>query len=562
MPLRELAEGIRKTGDMSSTAVMINLFGAVALLLFGLSQVKDGVSRAFGAQLRTGLSTGTRNGFRSFVSGLFATIALQSSTATALMTASFVERELIRPRMAQIVLLGANVGTAVTAWIVGFGIGWLSPLLILVGIFFHRSKATNRQGFGAALIGIGIMLLSLHLMSAATEPLRESQALVAFIGLLDNAWPVAFALSASIAFLSSSSLAAVVLILSVAATGAVPTALILVLVLGANFGGAIPPYMASLSAASSARRVTLGNLIVRGIGCLLVLPLAGYGAMLLEMLPTPAAMLPVDAHLAFNLVLALVAWPFSTLLSGWMARLIPEEVRPDLAPKFLDREELSSPVVALTSATREVLGVGDLIERMLMKTSDAFTQNDLSHLAEVAQLEHRVDTLQQEVKVYLSMLARVGLSDENSRRSIHIIDYAINLEHIGDIIEKGLLPQVVKKISLGLKFSDDGYDELMRLMTLTIDNLRVAQTIFVTRDFALARHMMEVKVEVRRMEKESAERHLKRLQDGRLESLQTSSLHLDLLRDLKRINAHIVSVAHPILDESGLLVESRLRASQ
>ncbi|WP_377298274.1 Na/Pi cotransporter family protein [Rhizobium sp. SGZ-381] len=547
---------------MSSTAVMINLFGAVALLLFGLSQVKDGVSRAFGAQLRTGLSTGTRNGLRSFVSGLFATIALQSSTATALMTASFVERDLIRPRMAQIVLLGANVGTAITAWIVGFGIGWLSPLLILVGIGFHRSRASNRQGLGAALIGIGIMLLSLHLMSAATEPLRESQALFAFIGLLDNAWPVAFALAASIAFLSSSSLAAVVLILSVAATGAVPTALILVLVLGANFGGAIPPYMASLSAASSARRVTLGNLIVRGIGCLLVLPLAGYGAMLLEMLPTPGAMLPVDAHLAFNLALALVAWPFSTVLSGWMARLIPEEVRPDLAPKFLDREELSSPVVALTSATREVLGVGDLIERMLMKTSDAFTQNDLSQLTEVAQLEHRVDTLQQEVKVYLSMLSRVGLSEDNSRRSIHIIDYAINLEHIGDIIEKGLLPQVVKKISLGLKFSDDGYDELMRLMTLTIDNLRVAQTIFVTRDFDLARHMMEVKVEVRRMEKESAERHLKRLQDGRLESLQTSSLHLDLLRDLKRINAHIVSVAHPILDESGLLVESRLRASQ
>ena len=353
-----------------------------------------------------------------------------------------------------------------------------------------------------------------------------------------------------------------VLILSVAATGAVPAGLILVLVLGAKFGGAIPPFMASLGAAASARRVTLGNLIVRGVGCLLVLPLAGYGGMALEMIPTPPAMLPVDAHLAFNLLLAVIAWPFSSFLSNRMARLIPDDAQQDTAPKFLDRAELSTPVVALASATREVLGVGDMIERMLLKTAEAFRGSDMSQLAEIAQLEKRVDSLQQEVKVYLAMLSRVGLSDENSRRSIHIIDYAINLEHIGDIIEKGLLPQVTKKISLGLKFSDDGYDELTRLMNLTIDNLRVAQTIFVTRDFGLARQMMEVKVEVRRMEKQSAERHIKRLQDGRIESLQTSSLHLDMLRDLKRINAHIVSVAHPILDESGLLIESRLKAAE
>jgi phosphate:Na+ symporter len=165
------------------------------------------------------------------------------------------------------------------------------------------------------------------------------------------------------------------------------------------------------------------------------------------------------------------------------------------------------------------------------------------------------------VKIYLSKLGREGLSEVESRRSIMILDYAINLEHIGDIVEKGLLPQVAKKASLGLKFSADGYQELKKLFELTIDNLRVAQTIFVTADFNLARQMMEVKVAVRRMEKQSSERHLERLRDGHADSLRTSSLHLDILRDLKRINAHIVSVAHPILDESGLLVESRLRAS-
>ncbi|MBB3354477.1 phosphate:Na+ symporter [Rhizobium sp. BK049] len=545
---------------MDSTIIMINLFGAVALLLFGLAQVKDGVSRAFGARLRTGLATGTRGGLRSFLSGLVATVALQSSTATALMTASFVERDLIKPRMAQIVLLGANVGTAITAWIVATGIEWLSPLLILCGIVLYRGRSSTRQGGGAALIGIGLMLLSLHLLSLATEPMRASPALAAFISLLDGALPVALLFSAALAFVSSSSLAVVVLILSLASAGLISAELVIVLVLGANLGGAIPPVVATLSGPASARRVTLGNLAVRTLGCVIALPLAGYGAELIQMLPFGPSKLPVDAHLLFNLLLAALAWPFSRPLATLMTRLVPDQAEPDTAPKYLDAHELSTPVIALTSATREVLGIGDLIERMLIRVSEAFEGNDSSKLSEIATLEERVDKLQQAVKVYLSKLGREGLSDENARRSIVVIDYAINLEHMGDIIEKGLLEQVRKKISLGLRFSDDGHQELRKLFDLTIDNLRVAQTIFVTRDFNLARQMMETKVEVRRMEKQSAEHHLERLRDGRADSLQTSSLHLDMLRDLKRINAHIVSVAHPILDESGLLIESRVRA--
>lgn len=277
------------------------------------------------------------------------------------------------------------------------------------------------------------------------------------------------------------------------------------------------------------------------------------------MLPLPAAKLPVDAHLGFNLILAVLAWPFSRLLAKLMLHLVPEEAQPDHGPRYLDSQELSTPVVALASATRETLGVGDLIERMLVRTSEAFDTNDLSKLNDVTVLERRVDSLQHEVKIYLSRLGREGLSVENGRRSIAIIDYAINLEHIGDIIEKGLLPQVARKATLGLNFSKDGHDELKSLFDLTLDNLRIAQTIFVTGDLQLARQLIEVKVEVRRMERHSAERHLERLRDGRTDSLQTSTLHLDMLRDLKRINAHIVSVAHPIMQESGLLSESRLR---
>ncbi|MDW9827530.1 Na/Pi cotransporter family protein [Sinorhizobium meliloti] len=545
---------------MQSTIVMVNLFGAVALLLFGLSLVKDGVTRAFGARLRAALARGTNGPFRAFVTGLVATLGLQSSTATALMTASFVEKGLIRSQMAQIVLLGANVGTAMTAWIVALGIGWLSPLLILAGVATHRlSRSSARQGAGYALVGIGLMLLSLELLGTATEPMRQSQALGAFLGMLDNALPVAMIIAAGVAFASSSSLAVVMLVLSLSSAGVLSPVLTVALVLGANLGGAIPPVITTLGSPPAARRVTLGNLVVRGIGCLIALPAVGASADFLQSLPLPRQNLPVDVHLLFNLLLAMVAWPFAGLLARTMNRFFPDDEAAETGPRYLDEAALDTPVMALSGATREVLRVGDLIEVMLMRASEAFSKNDVNELGDIENIERQVDLLQQEVKIFLSRLGRDGLNEEDGRRSIVIIDYAINLEHMGDIIEKGLCEQIAKKVRGGLRFSEDGYQELKGLFNLTIDNLRIAQTIFVTRNADLARHLIEVKVDVRHMEKRSAERHLERLRDGLLESLQTSSLHLDMLRDLKRINAHIASVAYPILEESGLLTESRLR---
>jgi len=353
-----------------------------------------------------------------------------------------------------------------------------------------------------------------------------------------------------------------VLILSLASAGILSTGLIIVLVLGANLGGAIPPVIATMSGPAAARRITLGNLVIRAIGCAIAMPLASYGAISLQQLPLSESMLPVDAHLIFNILLTIVAWPLSGFVSDLMAKVVPSDVQSDDGPRFLDKDALDTPVVALANATREVLVIGDTIERMLIRAENAFKHNDLAPLAEIALLEKKVDQLQQEVKIYLSQLGRRGLDENDARRSITVIDYAINLEHMGDIIEKGLCEQIRKKILNGFKFSDEGYDELKTLFDMTIENLRAAQSIFVTGDLSLARRLMEIKIDIRRLEKRSSGRHLERLRDGLMESLQTSSLHLDMLRDLKRINAHIVSVAHPILDESGILGESRLRTAE
>ena len=198
-------------GAVQSLSVILQLAGAVALLLFGLGLVRDGMTRAFGMRLKMVLGLGTQTGPRAFVSGLVATLGLQSSTATALMTASFVDRGMIAPRMAQVVLLGANLGTALTAWVVAAGLEALAPALLLVGYVLHRQSRREWSGAGLALIGIALLLLSLSLLSQATEPLRDSPAMAAFLAMLGNAWPVALAFAAGLAVVCSSSLAVVML---------------------------------------------------------------------------------------------------------------------------------------------------------------------------------------------------------------------------------------------------------------------------------------------------------------------------------------------------------------
>ena len=541
---------------MNSFEVALQIAGSVALLLFGLSQIRMGMEEAFGMRLKMILGFGTQTGLRAFMTGLWATLGLQSSTATALLTASFMKRALIDGQMAQIVLLGANVGTALTALVVSTGIEAVAPILVLIGYAMHRRNGAIPAGIGSGLIGVGLMLISLALLDDATAPIRNSEALAAFLSMLDNAAPVALVLAAGLAVLCSSSLAAVLVVLSLP----MPPALTVVMVLGANLGGALPAVLATANEGIAARRLTVGNLMIRAIGCLIAFPFSGMIAQGLDALPFRQTALAVEAHVAFNVVLAVLIWPAVKGVTRLVAWMIPDdEAHVSDSSHWLDAALLDTPQLALAGASREVLTIGDMAERMLRQTRSAFGTNDTSHLAAVGELEERIDRRQQEVKNYLSRLGNTA-TETDRRRAINILDYVINLEHVGDIIEKGLAPAVRKKIGLGLRFSNEGYHELDRMFLMTQENLRMAQTVFMTSDRDMARKLVELKVGIRNFERLSSQRHLMRLRAGEPESRETSSLHLDILRDLKRINAHAVAIAHPILDEEGLLIESRLRS--
>ncbi|MDW9359608.1 Na/Pi cotransporter family protein [Sinorhizobium meliloti] len=542
---------------------MLDLIGAVGLLLWGLRLVKTGVIRSFGVRLRRWIGSGTRNRLLAFGMGLVATIALQSSTATALMTASFAGSGFMSSMMAQAIMLGANVGTSLVTRILAFDVHFLAPLMIALGVFafgFSHSKPT--KGLSRAVLGLGLMLLSLRLLGQATEPMQHSRVLVALMASLDAVPVLAVIVAAVLAIASSSSLAIVLLAMSLSASGTVTPALGIALVLGANLGGAVPPVLGTLRYGALARRVTIGNMLVRLIGCVAVLPFTETVARLLSDISHDPAALVVDTHIAFNILLAVIMLPILRPLSALMRRFLPEAAELDSGPRHLDPNSLDTPALALAGAVRETLRIGDCITTMLQTNLDALRNNDPARSSGIAAMDDEVDQLNSAVKLYLARFNSSALDETDEQRSNEIIGYATNLEHIGDIVDRNLRDMVDKKIRNQLSFSAEGAAEIEELYRVTLENLRLAQSILVTGDLQLARQLIESKVDIRHLEERSAANHMARLRDGMIDSLRTSSLHLDILRDLKRINAHIAAIAYPILKRQGALRESRVMTGE
>lgn len=549
---------------MESTIGLVDLLGAAALLLWGLRMIKTGVLRAYGTVLRQRLGRSTANRFMAAFWGFLVTLGLQSSTATAVIIASFTARDIIRPRMAQAMMLGANFGTAVVALVLSADIHWVGSALLFCGVMlFNLSQGSRNRNLGRAIIGLGLMLLALQLLGGVTAPLRESETLITVLAALGEAPVFAVILSAGLAVMASSSLAVVVLVMMLAAAGVVGPELALWLVAGANLGGAIPPYLAVRSEGLPARRLTLANLLVRSSGATVVLIFAAPLAELLSRWFTDPAAFVAAAHLGFSAVLLLVFLPLLGPVTKLAELLLPARADADgEAQTYLDEGLMSSPDMAIAVAARETLRMGDLIGSMLDQTQRSLRDGDEAAYALVSRQEEEVDRLHEAIKLYVARISRLDLEEDDARRASEVISYAINLEHVGDIIKRGLAEIAAKKARKKLSLSPEGLAEISEFFQYTRDNLQLAQAIFMSRDPDIAKRLLAQKIEIRKLEARSAGLHMARMRAGRTESVETSSIHLDLLRDLKRVNAHLASVAYPILEEIGLLDESRLRSAK
>ena len=543
--------------------ILLDLVGGVALLLWGLHMVHSGIVRAYGSDLRRFLSKALRNRFLAFLAGLLVTTLLQSSTATGLMTASFVTDGSVNLVPALAIMLGANVGTTLIVQVLSFNVSAVAPVLFVIGVTaFKRGGQTRTRDLGRVAIGVGLMVLSLHILLDTLAPAENAPAVRTVLGAVTAEPLLCLALAAALSWVAHSSVTVVLLVMSLAYSQFVTPEAALALILGANLGSAINPLVeGSHSDNPASRRLPLGNLLNRVVGCALVLPfLQPIAAALERFEPNPSRM-AADFHTAFNLVLALIFILPLDGVAALLTRLLPEKTKPGdpSTPLYLDETALATPSVALACAARETLRIGDFIETMLRQTMTAFTTDDRKLVDEISATDDAVDRLDEAVKLYITKLTRESLGERDALRAMEIISFSINLEHVGDIIDKNLMEAAAKKIKRQIAFSPEGAAELAAFHQEVCDNLKLAFGVFMTGDLKSARQLVTEKATLRAAEFAAAENHLARLRAGRSESIESSSLHLDILRDLKRIHSHICSVAYPVLERAGELQPSRLK---
>ncbi len=547
---------------MEGHDLLLRIAGGVALLLWAARMVRTGIMRAYGAEIRRHLGNATKDRFRAFAMGLGVSGLLQSSAAVALLCASFAGRGLILTGPGIALMLGADVGSTLVVQVLSFDLSWLSPALILIGFILYKSaSAPLRRHLGRIALGLGLLLLSLQLIVGASEPLRQSETLGYVIAPLANDPILAVLLAAVLTWIAHSSVATVLLIMSLTSIGVVPLELGFALVLGANIGSAVVSVALTYSGSAAERRIPLGVLLFRVLGAALALPLVGSVAPEIAALGSDGARQIANFHTLFNLAVFAVGIWFVSPMARLIERVLPdtETVSGPIKPRYLDFDAIENPAVALASATREVLRMADIVETMLRGVADVFRADDLGLLTKLSRLDDDVDALYEAIKLYLTRVSRNTLNEEDSQRCVELITFTTNLEHMGDIVDKNLLEAAQEEIEKRLAFSEQGWGELKEMHGLVVDHMTLAMSVFVSGDLATARRLLAEKDRFRELEREGNARHLQRLREGQIESIETSAIHLDILRDLKRINSHLSSVAYPILDAEGELRSSRLR---
>ena len=546
---------------MPATFALLHLAGYIALLLWGLHMVHSGIVRALGGHLRQVLAIGLKSRWKAFLAGVGITALLQSSTATALMCTSFIAAGFMTLVPALAVTLGANVGTTLIVQVLTFNVAAVAPVLVLAGLIaFNRGGKTRTRDLGRVAIGLGLILLALHLIVATIEPVEKAKALRDLFALISSDPVVDVAIAALLTWAAYSSVAVVLLVMALAAQHIVTPAAALALVLGANLGNIIPQYLAAGSNAP-ARRLALGNLIVRGLGCLIAIPLLPWLTGAMAALEASPARQVADFHTLFNLALAVIFIGLLDPLARLCTRLIPSVPVPDDPgkPRYINAAALGTPNIALADAAREVLRMVDVVESMLRMFLDALRSDDRKLLAQLGAMDDTLDRLHNAIKLHLTAISREdGLSESDAKRCSDILAFTINLEHVGDILDKSLRELAAKKIKLRLSFSEEGLREIAAMHQSLIDDLHLATCVFMLGDIQSARSLLAEKDRMRDLEQAATDNHLRRLREGRVQSIETSSLHLDIARDLKRIAAHIASVAYPILEQGGVLRRTRL----
>ena len=528
--------------------------------------VRTGFERAKGNELRAAVRRSASGRVKAALMGTGVAMLLQSSTAVAVLAAGFAATGVLSVGQGIALLLGADLGSAIVAQILSFNVQGLIPVFLILGaLLFFKGQSGHVRQIGRIILGIGMILISLQQLGMATTPLQHSDFLVDVMQYLNTDLITSFLIGAIVTWLLHSSVASVLLIATLVGQSVVPFGAAIGYVLGANLGSGLIAYTLTREQPAVSRRIPSANLIFR-----LFVAAAVMFSTTVYPIPEPpttaiAATWVVYFHVLFNSVLLVVCLPLTGIMEKLTQRLIPAPMGSRVgadglreANSALDPTIVHSPLLALASACRECLRMGDVVNVMLTPVMKLYEEPDEDVSKRIRDLELQVNKMHSDIKLYVAEIEDENLSEQDKSRKLALINFAVNLESAGDIIVKNLLPLADSKHRECLTFSEQGWGELTELHVQVINNMHLSFNTLISSNLAFARRLVEEKDRIRILEQKSNELHYQRLQSGSVASVETSNIHLETIRALRQINSLFATVAYPILSHSGDLLDSRL----
>ncbi|MEP0962167.1 MAG: Na/Pi cotransporter family protein [Roseobacter sp.] len=541
---------------------LISIAGAAALLIWAVRLVRTGVERGFAAPLRLWLRHSAKNRVLAATTGMGAAVLLQSSTAVAVLVSNFVAKGGLASATGLAIMLGADVGSAVVTQLLMVRQPLLIPLLIFGGVIvFLRGEGSNTRQIGRIMIGLALIFVSLDMIRNATAPMLSDPATQTVMTYLGRDVLTAFVIGAAFAWAVHSSVAAVLLFVTMAGQGILPVSAAAAMILGANLGGAFIAFVLTYTAPLTSRRMVMANLILRGGGAVLAMLLIVMIPDLLSSLGTTPVRQAINLHLAFNVSLALLALPLVGPVATAMTYLVVDKSANEIpldAVSALDPNLLDKPQRGLDCAARELLGMGQKIEHMLIAVEPLYDRWDDNTAKAILKQDATIKQMHLDIKLYLARIGRKGLEEDLSRRSMDLVSISSSLDSASDAIARIMLELAQRLDRQGLQFSQQGREEIRDFADRVQSNVQLALNVMLNQNPAEARALVAAKEKVRKVEQKLQRSHIARLREGLAESIETSNIHQETLRALKVINTAFSMVGYPILMKSGDLLKSRL----
>jgi len=527
---------------------ILNIGGGIALILFGVRFLRKGLDRLFGPRLAIWMNRMAGTWPRAFASGFATSLIAPSSTTISTLAVQTLDSGALTARQMLAVIFGANIGMTTLVILGSLNINVISSPLLFVGLIFYQfTRRRISRGLGQFTMALGFIFLGISLIKISAE-IDPNGALAQVIRIVDGYPIVLTIIAAGLALAMQSSTATILFMASLGGTGLVYPRTAIAGVAGANIGIAITTLILGWHLLE-AKRLALGNFLVKLLVTILCLGLMGWLVTLFENAPGPVMLRIGYTHTLFNIAVAMIGMPLIPLLNRLLKVWLPESKDNKFGPKYIKEGTTDSIALSLGQSRREILRVSEMTIAMFDDLWTALSTNNESRVTNIKERDDKIDFLDESIKRFLTSLAHEGLDSSELTEQMRQLRYASELETIGDILDKNISQLVLKKIRLGLQFSEEGWDELDNFAKKVRENMIIAETAFHTRSETLAKQLLRHKGKLGIQYRDLRDHHLERLNARLMQSHETSAIHLDLLTHLKRINSCVSPIAYAVLDE-------------